>query len=219
MASIKRQKRPKVLFLQINCATFFRMNKHEKKSYNTHTKICRATLELIESKEYEKISISSICNQAQISRSTFYCHFQNITEIIDVINSGLVQSFLSESNINDFPSFNSNSFSGDPYLILDRADLLKFLTFIKKHVRLYAIIIRHRDILRLGLPETDIKQKIFIPSMSNLQSVSDEAKDYVFDFYVSGIREVLKKWILKGCIDDTEIIKIIDLCLYKHTSY
>ena len=177
-------------------------------------------LELIETTEYENISISSICSHAQINRSTFYAHFQNIGEIIDIINSGLTQSFLNEYNIVCSQTFNQNMFPVDPYLILNREDLLKFLTFIKKHARLYAIIVKHRDMLRLGLPETDIKHDIFIPSMSNHQPISDEALDYIFDFYVSGLQTIITKWILKGCVEDeTEIIKIIDLCLYKHTSY
>lgn len=194
------------------------MNKHEKKSYNTHTKICRATLELMENTEYENISVSAICTQANISRSTFYSHFQNIAEIIDVINSGLIESFLSENNIVCSQTFNPKTFPIDPYLILNRKDLLKFLIFVKKHARLYAIILKHRNILRLGLPETDIKRDIFIPSMSNLQPLSNEALDYIFDFYVSGTRTIISEWIQKGCVEDeTEVIKIIDLCLYKQT--
>lgn len=194
------------------------MNKHEKKSYNTHTKICRATLELMENTEYENISVSAICTQANISRSTFYSHFQNIAEIIDVINSGLIESFLSENNIVCSQTFNPKTFPIDPYLILNRKDLLKFLIFVKKHARLYAIILKHRNILRFGLPETDIKRDIFIPSMSNLQPLSNEALDYIFDFYVSGTRTIISEWIQKGCVEDeTEVIKIIDLCLYKQT--
>ncbi|MCH5153563.1 MAG: TetR family transcriptional regulator C-terminal domain-containing protein, partial [Clostridiales bacterium] len=48
--------------------------------------------------------------------------------------------------------------------------------------------------------------------------ISDESLDYIFDFYVSGLQTILTKWILKGCVEDeTEIIRIIDLCLYKQT--
>lgn len=195
------------------------MNKHEKKSHNTHTKICHATLELIETTEYENISVSAICNKAQINRSTFYAHFQNVAEIIDIINSGLTQTFLSENNIVCLQTFDSNTFPVDPYMILNRQDLLKFLTFIKKHARLYAIIVKHRNIFRLGLPETDVKRDIFIPSMANHQPISDTALDYVFDFYVAGLQKILTKWILNGCVEDeTEILKIVDVCLYKYTS-
>ncbi len=198
----------------------FCMNKHEKKSHNTHTKICHATLELMETTDYENITVSAICARAQISRSTFYSHFQNIAEIVDVINSGLTQSFLSEQNVVCSQTFDPTTFPVDPYLILDRDDLIKFLTFIKAHARLYAIIVKHRDILRLGLPETDVKHNIFIPSMAKLQPIDNEALDYIFDFYVSGMQSILTKWILKGCVEDeTEIIKIIDLCLYRRTLY
>lgn len=192
------------------------MNKHEKKSHNTHNKICRALLELLETTEYENISVSSICQQAQIHRTTFYSHFQNIAEILDIINSGLLEKFLNENKINYSQDFDSNTFASNPYLILNRQDLLKFLTFVKKHSRLYTIIARHRDILRLGLPENDIKNNIFIPSMSNLQPLSDTALDYIFDFYVAGTRKIISKWILGGCVDnENDLIRIIDLCLYK----
>lgn len=192
------------------------MNKHEKKSHNTHNKICKALLELLETAEYENISVSSICQQAHIHRTTFYAHFQNIAEILDIINSGLLEKFLNENEISYLQDIDWNTFANDPYLILNRKDLLKFLTFVKSHSRLYTIIAKHRDILRLGLPEKDIKNNIFIPSMSNLQPLSDTALDYVFDFYVAGTQKIISKWILGGCVEDeTDIIKIIDLCLYK----
>ncbi len=194
------------------------MNKHEKKSYNTHTKICKTTLELIESDEYDNISVSAICNKAKISRSTFYAHFQNIAEIIDVINSGLMESFFSEYGVSCAKSFNPKLFAVDPYIILSRQDLLKFLTFIKSHARLFAIIAKHRNVLRLGLAENDLKRNVFIPIMSQHQHQNEVVLDYIFDFYVSGTQNILTKWILNGCSEKEEdIIRIIDLCMNKST--
>ncbi len=211
------KKSKSVVFTNLLWYNFF-MNKHEKKSHNTHTKICYATLELMENTDYENISVSAICEKAQISRSTFYAHFQNIAEIVDVINSGLAQKFLSETDVVCSQTFDTTTFPVDPYMILNRQDLLKFLTFIKSHARLYAIIVKHRNILSLGLPETDVKRNIFVPSMSNLQPLSDEAIDYVYDFYVAGMQKILSKWILKGCVEsENEIVGIIDVCLYKYT--
>ncbi len=191
------------------------MNKHEKKFHNTHTKICQAVLELIEITEYEDISISVICKQAQINRSTFYSHFQNIAEILDIINSGLWKKFIHENDIS-VPQFNLNTFPRDSNLILNRQDLLKFLTFIKKHLRLYTIIVKHQNLLHIEFPEKDIKNNVFIPSMANLEPLSDNMLDYIFDFYVAGIKKILTKWISNGCIEDEhDVMKIIDVCLYK----
>ena len=192
------------------------MNKHEKKFHNTHTKICQALLELIENTEYDQITVSSICSQARINRTTFYAHFQNVTDILDIINSGLLNTFIKENNIEYLPTFKPDKYANDPYIILNRQDLLKFLLFVKKHARLYSIIVKHRSILQLGLPEDDIKHDIFIPSMSKYPFLSTTDLDYIFDFYVAGVQKITSKWILGGCVEDeTKIIQLIDLCLYK----
>ena len=192
------------------------MNKHEKKHKNTHTKICRALLELLETTEYENITVSAICEQAQLHRTTFYSHFQNIAEILDVINDGLLEKFFNENNINSLMTFDPNSFASDPYLILNREDLSKLLTFIKSHARLYLIIATHRNILRLGLPENAIKQDAFLPAMSKTQPYTANDFDYVFEFYVAGAQKILTKWILGNCAEsEEEILEIFDLCLNK----
>ncbi len=44
-----------------------------------------ALLVLLKKKNYMDISITDICRQAGISRGTFYAHFKNIREIIDLL--------------------------------------------------------------------------------------------------------------------------------------
>lgn len=192
------------------------MNKHETKFHNTHKKICQALLELLETTEYENITVSAICEQARLYRTTFYAHFKNIAEILDVINDGLLEKFLSENNINRLTIFDPNSFVSNPYVILNREDLSKLLTFIKSHARLYLIIATHRSILRLGLPEKDIEQNVFLPTMAKMQHYTTIDLSYVFEFYVVGAQKILEKWILGNCAEsEKEILAIFDLCLNK----
>lgn len=173
-------------------------------------------MELLENTEYESITVSAICNQAGINRTTFYAHFENITDILDIINSGLLDTFLTENNIEYMQTPNLNNYESNPYLILNRQDLLKFLLFVKQHKRLYSIICKHRNILRLGLPEEDIKKDIFVPSMANYPYLNETDLNYIFDFYIAGTQKITSKWILNGCVESEEkIIQLIDLCLYK----
>ena len=44
-----------------------------------------ALLTLLKKKNYMDITITDICRQACISRGTFYSHFKNIREIIDLL--------------------------------------------------------------------------------------------------------------------------------------
>ena len=45
-------------------------------------KIENAFLCLLEKHKYDDITISQICNQANINRSTFYCHYTDINDLI-----------------------------------------------------------------------------------------------------------------------------------------
>ena len=57
---------------------------------NNLEKVEQATIDLLETKEYRKISITDICNQAKISRQTFY---KNYSSVDDVISSYLQKVF------------------------------------------------------------------------------------------------------------------------------
>lgn len=40
-------------------------------------------LELLKKETFDKITVSNICRQAKITRTTFYLHFSNITDVLD----------------------------------------------------------------------------------------------------------------------------------------
>lgn len=54
-----------------------------------------AFLELIQQQPYPKVNVSKLCRQAEITRSTFYLHFDNLT---DVLNSVLEDALLFTEN-------------------------------------------------------------------------------------------------------------------------
>ena len=45
-------------------------------------KIETAFLSLLNNYKYEEITISQVCKQAGINRSTFYCHYDDINDLI-----------------------------------------------------------------------------------------------------------------------------------------
>ena len=54
-------------------------------------KIETAFLTLILNHNYEDITISQVCKQAGINRSTFYCHYDDINDLIVKIESKFAQ--------------------------------------------------------------------------------------------------------------------------------
>ncbi|GAB5055736.1 hypothetical protein COSHB9_01220 [Companilactobacillus alimentarius] len=60
-------------------------NRIDRRTIYTVNVIKDSFLELIQDKQYSKISIKEICKVADISRSTFYLHFKSINDVLNAI--------------------------------------------------------------------------------------------------------------------------------------
>lgn len=63
------------------------------KRERTRESIIDAYIDLLDSKSYDKVSVSALCKQAGIVRSTFYVYFSDIYEVIQEIEDELLQKF------------------------------------------------------------------------------------------------------------------------------
>ena len=59
------------------------MNKNESKYFNTAKKMNDALITLLETKDYEYITIKEICRSASVNRSTFYLHYENMNDLLE----------------------------------------------------------------------------------------------------------------------------------------
>lgn len=57
--------------------------KIDRRTIMTKVMVKDAFLELLQNTSYEKITITSLCHQAEITRATFYLHYNNIDEVLD----------------------------------------------------------------------------------------------------------------------------------------
>ena len=84
------------------------MNKSESKYYNTALLMDEALLILLETKEFEFITVKEICQKAGVNRSTFYLHYENtsdlLAESIGLINKKFFETF----KVNNIDVINSN---------------------------------------------------------------------------------------------------------------
>ena len=58
------------------------MNKSESKYFNTAIKMDKAFLALLEEKDFEYITVKELCKRADVNRSTFYLHYENMTDLL-----------------------------------------------------------------------------------------------------------------------------------------
>ncbi|MBE6004695.1 MAG: TetR/AcrR family transcriptional regulator [Lachnospiraceae bacterium] len=58
------------------------MNKNESKYFKSAEKMHTALLTLLDSKDFELISVKEICETAGVNRSTFYLHYDNVNDLL-----------------------------------------------------------------------------------------------------------------------------------------
>lgn len=55
--------------------------------------ILNAFVELLQETDFDKITVRTLCQRADIARSTFYMHFSDIYEVIQTLEDGLIAAF------------------------------------------------------------------------------------------------------------------------------
>lgn len=76
------------------------MNKSESKYFNTAKKMDIAFLELLEQKDFEYITVKEICKKAGVNRSTFYLHYETISDLLSESVEYINRHFLDYMKIN-----------------------------------------------------------------------------------------------------------------------
>ena len=69
------------------------VKKPNARSSHTKRRISDAYLALMLEKNWEKISVKEICELAGLSRGTFYQHFEDIYDVMDQLQTGLIAEF------------------------------------------------------------------------------------------------------------------------------
>ncbi len=58
------------------------MNKSDRRARKTQSSIKQILIHLLKQKELEKITVTELCELADINRSTFYSHYCDIYELL-----------------------------------------------------------------------------------------------------------------------------------------
>ena len=96
----------------------------DRRIKKTENQILQATLRLLQKHSMDDLSIKEICNEANVSRSTFYLHY---TEPRDVIEQLYNDVAITLTNILDNFDFSYNSFDHKDFLIgiFEEVDMYK----------------------------------------------------------------------------------------------
>lgn len=167
-------------------------SKNNLRFQQTERNIRDIFLGLLKKKELSKITVREICTLADINRTTFYLHHEDIYELMQCIESDMYHYF---KIIFTKP--------GKEYCLRER--FLHLFSFMKEHQDFYRVYLssqRKPGIFDYALlPESDIRLQKFM-RQSDIGSVSEY--EYCQTFFLAGLTAFIQKWLNNGCLESEE---------------
>mgnify|MGYP006378535507 CR=1 FL=1 len=169
-------------------------NKKRKKSQEQIEKIF---LQLIQKKNIAEISVSTICDKANLNRSTFYSNYIDIYDLAEKIKQQMEIEFA------QFQLSNNAKQDENGYL-----SMFKYIKdnqiFFKTYFKLEEISKSLPTQYRVELAEKYYDNKFI---------------DYHIEFFRAGLNAIIKKWLNSGCIETPEEINEIITSEYKNKNW
>ncbi len=151
-------------------------------------KMERVFIELLQSREIEEITVTDICAETGLNRSTFYANYADIYDLAEKIGKKL------EAEV-------ATLYEDDPF---NKCGLDYLRLF--RHIRDNSIF--YKTYFKLGF---DSKIAIDITSLKTQNiNVYGDNLEYHIEFHRAGLNAIIKKWLSGGCAEQPEqMVKII----------
>ena len=163
-------------------------------------KIETAFLTLILNNKYEDITISQVCKEANINRSTFYCHYDDINDLIIKIEGKFAKGMVTIFDYGERQTHEA---------------FIEMFTFIKENQYFYKAFL---NIPYITFAERDTKAKCLehVGKDYEVQSSIDMGLYYRASFFGAGIKEMCRLWIENDCKESPEEMASLLLEEYKN---
>lgn len=157
--------------------------KNNKRRRESIERIEKVFIELLQTKEIQEITVSDICKNAELNRSTFYANFIDIYDLADKLRDKL------ESEFGELFAKRGDSASRG-------VDAVKMFTHIRDNQLFY------KTYFKLGYEN---QHQIFIYDTTEAQKhFGNKNMKYHIEFFRSGLNAIIKMWLESGCHETPE---------------
>ena len=191
------------------------MNKSESKYFNTAIKMDLALISLLKKKPFDYITVSEICEEAGVNRSTFYLHYETIGDLLAETTRYLLDDFLAYFST-DTKAIALNLADcelNDLIFICDKY-LSPYLSYVKDHKEIFGTALLYNQTLGFEDVYKRMFDNIFNPILERFQYTPSN-RQYVMMYYLNGVNAIILEWLRNSCDKSIqEIAEIISICIY-----
>lgn len=167
---------------------------NNKKRKASIEKIEKTFLQLIQKKNIDEITVSTICEISGFNRSTFYTNYVDIYDLAEKVKQQMEIEFAK------FQLSNNSKQNSDGYLNMFRY-IKDNQIFFKSYFKLESISMSLPTQYNIELAEKYYDNKFI---------------DYHIEFFRAGLNAIIKKWLNNGCLESPEEINEIITSEYKN---
>ena len=169
---------------------------NNRRSQETCDRMKQSMLELLEHIDILDITVSRLCDAAEVNRSTFYSHYDSIADIMEEIEREIGVNLLERFSEDNYDE--SNPFSMDHFTIV--------LEHMKENQNFYrAYLTQSTSQSQLDWAFGQLLEQFVRPMMHGL-NVDDIAIEYYFAFFRAGFIALLSHWLQNRCREEPEVI-------------
>lgn len=161
-------------------------NKIDLRIIKTKKILFEALVTLMEQKDFEKIKISDICDQALINRSTFYAHYEDKYDLLLAMINDLKNNLEHELKGNKEEDISKNYFMEFLKILINHVD--------EKRETYNSILKNDKNGIVMGFL-IDVSYRDLTSRLKNNNLISIIPIDVITKFYIGGIVNVGIDWI------------------------
>ena len=171
-------------------------NKTDKRIINTKNKIKNSFISLLEEKEIEKITVKEICEKADVTRGTFYAHYENEYDLLKALIIEMVTRAF--KIIQHLPE---PGYSHDEKIVM----LTKMFDYLKSNRILLWYFVNRNTYEEISVIAKDF---FYALCLKKAESVDSEKVQAAYMFTGCGILGLLNFWINDNCTIGSEKIAV-----------
>lgn len=173
--------------------------KGNRRTLYTKKIIKESLIELLQTNDIHQITVTNICNKADINRGTFYSYYKDAFDLLQSIEDELFDQILRYLNETPAEDYTDSLLIKVLELITENKDLCKILLCKQRDGRI-------------------IDRILYIASKANLEPLFDKSNefdeshfDYLIRYSVGGILAIIQVWLENNLKKSPrEIVKIIN---------
>ncbi len=166
------------------------MNDHksDRRILKTEKLIQESFIDLSKGKPISEITITEICNKADINRATFYAHYNNRDDLLHKIENNLLNDL--EGYLSKFsPSESSDNL---------RDSIESICNYLQRNKNVFDFLIDKSEESSFRKRLIFIYREQFLSEWLSPTAKDTSDADYIYMFAVSGIVATIQLWIANG---------------------